>query len=491
MALKGTTRIELTNVKTGEREVIEKDNLVTNAVEDVLSLNPDGWMYKQGSMRAYDTFLPICPNLIGGILLYESVLDENPQKYFAHGNNRLIGYSSNNVNDGADVKRGSMNQIESGMLEDGSGYRFVFDFATSQANGTISALGLTSKWGGESGYGSALSGGKVVQLLDYLSAELGSAANYMDTAAAKYAHIVSVDALNNIGYYAHVSGQGLISLGKVTVDLNTIGLAKNIGPNKLNVLETTIITTERFCARAASSTAYYAVCDDEEYIWLFEHRGGATGNSSGNATIDFVKISKADWSFEEGTFVLNAQLYSLGRNLAAPGSSANYTSANYAIIKDGFLYCLRYDRTAVVKIDLSNPTNITVIDNPKGVIPIVRSYDYDNYYGAVEFNVVGNVIYFPGGYIEGDIICPVYVSGIDSYREDIYSNNVSPRGLKGGCAPGIHYGPFMLMYDRQGSSVRRQVYLMTPYLATINNLEKPVEKTADKTMKITYIIREE
>ena len=28
------------------------------------------------------------------------------------------------------------------------------------------------------------------------------------------------------------------------------------------------------------------------------------------------------------------------------------------------------------------------------------------------------------------------------------------------------------------------------YLATINNLESPVVKTADKTMKVTYIIEE-
>lgn len=31
----------------------------------------------------------------------------------------------------------------------------------------------------------------------------------------------------------------------------------------------------------------------------------------------------------------------------------------------------------------------------------------------------------------------------------------------------------------------------TPYLATINNLDTPVIKTADKTMKITYTITEE
>ncbi len=34
-------------------------------------------------------------------------------------------------------------------------------------------------------------------------------------------------------------------------------------------------------------------------------------------------------------------------------------------------------------------------------------------------------------------------------------------------------------------------YMMCNYLATINNLDTPVTKTADKTMKITYILQEE
>jgi len=39
--------------------------------------------------------------------------------------------------------------------------------------------------------------------------------------------------------------------------------------------------------------------------------------------------------------------------------------------------------------------------------------------------------------------------------------------------------------------VYKELYLYTPYLATINNLAEPVIKTADKTMKITYAITEE
>lgn len=33
--------------------------------------------------------------------------------------------------------------------------------------------------------------------------------------------------------------------------------------------------------------------------------------------------------------------------------------------------------------------------------------------------------------------------------------------------------------------------MMCNYLATINNLDMPVTKTADKTMKITYILQEQ
>jgi hypothetical protein len=36
----------------------------------------------------------------------------------------------------------------------------------------------------------------------------------------------------------------------------------------------------------------------------------------------------------------------------------------------------------------------------------------------------------------------------------------------------------------------KDLYLYTPYLATINNLATPVIKTADKTMKITYTLTE-
>ena len=42
MPLKGHTKITLTDVKTGETKVVEKDNMVTNAVADIFAMNWSG-----------------------------------------------------------------------------------------------------------------------------------------------------------------------------------------------------------------------------------------------------------------------------------------------------------------------------------------------------------------------------------------------------------------------------------------------------------------
>ena len=65
-----------------------------------------------------------------------------------------------------------------------------------------------------------------------------------------------------------------------------------------------------------------------------------------------------------------------------------------------------------------------------------------------------------------------------------------PVGYSG--TPLFEDGPFYISYGGYDSrSVRRDFFMRTPYLATINNLSTSVIKTADKTMKITYTIEEQ
>ena len=73
----GNLVIELEDQNTGNVETVSETNMVTNAVNDILGVNPMGVMYKAGgqyddSLTWNDELLPICPNMIGGILLFQA-----------------------------------------------------------------------------------------------------------------------------------------------------------------------------------------------------------------------------------------------------------------------------------------------------------------------------------------------------------------------------------------------------------------------------------
>ena len=153
----GNLVIELEDQNTGTIETVSETNMVTNAVNDILGVNPMGVMYKAGgqyddSLTWNQELLPICPNMIGGILLFPSSITEQADNLYLPSTNLPVAYASNDVNATANTKRGSMNLTESMKLSDG--FKFVWEFTPSQGNGTIAAVGLTSKHGGANAYGS-------------------------------------------------------------------------------------------------------------------------------------------------------------------------------------------------------------------------------------------------------------------------------------------------------------------------------------------------
>ena len=74
MKLKGKTIIELTDVNTGEVTTVEHENMMTNALNIFFSHNPMGLFNTLVNTRTIKYFnkyfIPICPNLLGGILLF-------------------------------------------------------------------------------------------------------------------------------------------------------------------------------------------------------------------------------------------------------------------------------------------------------------------------------------------------------------------------------------------------------------------------------------
>lgn len=57
--------------------------------------------------------------------------------------------------------------------------------------------------------------------------------------------------------------------------------------------------------------------------------------------------------------------------------------------------------------------------------------------------------------------------------------------------PLFQYKNFVFMWGGSYGKEHRCDYLLTPYLASINNLSSAVVKNTDKTMKITYTLTEE
>ena len=63
--------------------------------------------------------------------------------------------------------------------------------------------------------------------------------------------------------------------------------------------------------------------------------------------------------------------------------------------------------------------------------------------------------------------------------------------LNDAATPLFQYKQFLVGWGGSYGNEYRTVYLLTPYLATINNLASAVVKNTDKTMKITYTLTEE
>lgn len=161
MILKGTTTIELTNQKTGEKRTIEEHNMVTNGISKILEnimgesnsptyrlfANPalgdgeNGTFGKERMMRM----------LTGGLILLDSTMTEDVNNFLPVEDVFSVGCASDIAYTGKNVMAGGYNVAESGALE--NGYKHVWDFGTNQANGQIACACLTTREGGFAGGG--------------------------------------------------------------------------------------------------------------------------------------------------------------------------------------------------------------------------------------------------------------------------------------------------------------------------------------------------
>lgn len=448
--MKGNTIIELTDVKTKKKEVLKDDNLVTDVLEKILTLNPNGLLTNINK----DTFYPIVEKIVGGILLFKDKITEDKNTSFVSTSNECIGYAGQVEGVQENPLQGSFNKQESKATS--NGYKFVWDFGTSKANGKISSVCLTNaKAGG--GYFGTKSNGETNRIK--LGEDKYLIKNTDTEMKKKYVNVVEANFEENY-IVSIVPESDHLRIIKSREPLLNFRLDDSLSfLSEKNITETKI--------KYKKSYGTYGVCiyvDAENYYLL------KTSTSGGNTNVTKLKINKANNSIEETEFTLeNVKI----ENIGSYSLDYDYYRTIKSVLRGGYVYAVSTDEKYVVKFAINNPVDVTKIE-PKFTLKT----------GSVSSHTTGC-----GMYILGDMIIGTNFT-IDKNDKvtEIAQSDLSTIE----CIP-LSYGPFLLGYFANGESsgdkyLRKVLYLITPYSATINNLSKTVEKTADKTMKITYYL---
>lgn len=150
----GRMVIKLFNAETGELEdQFEHTNRFTPAVNKLVNKMPyamnSAYAVKTVSAGTEIPMLPLSQYGLGGIILYPQAINSDqlvPDPLYCFDQNPT-GFASREAYSGDDVRRGNISS-SSTPIEDGTGYRFVYDFTQSQGNGYIGCVCLTSRAGG-------------------------------------------------------------------------------------------------------------------------------------------------------------------------------------------------------------------------------------------------------------------------------------------------------------------------------------------------------
>ena len=412
----------------------------------------------------------------GGLLLYDTPLGSDPATVFAPAGAGVVGTAmAGQVNATKNTVRGSANLTET-KIDPWSGVvTYVYEFATSQANGVIGSVCLTHPMGAyysemidapdaaacnadRLGFGGALGGD---QLLTGLLAKTTYPTD--EKGVLLYADPEADEAV--AGYLN--ADEGVLelrhhALGLKTLDLfrrDPTGLWDSLrSTDTLNVADFLQVDSSagedycRICFDAEADKIYLVSAPEVDYI-------DATG---------VVKIREYDRK------TLAAKDYTVPNNTGVDLQSfisENRGTPLNGTVYGGSLYMVQDQAEQIYRFPLADPTDVQAV-TMHGDDMAYLSDAHDGrlycYYRtrAVVLNTGKNELF--------------------SCEAAGYDNTTSGFSTT---APvlGEPLTPLRRYYG--DSRIRTERVLRANYLATINDLPKSVEKTADKTMKVIYTLR--
>lgn len=508
--LKGHTKIELTNVKTGQKQVIEDNNMVTNAMSKMFEQTPFsqwGW-----ASNPFTNKLPLIDRLCGGILLFADPIEEDPDNCFTPSGNKMVGNARINYASAQDVPEfGAFNAEESSWNPETGERKYVYDFATSKGNGTISCVCLTNPFVGYYGLGNT--SGKfesiTVENVDFNTYQTTPSSYYwgMDSSfptsfdssdeipqtprilfgvyGENCIYAMSQYALQYSSSYAsdHVSS-GTMKLYKYYCPFSSFDPMQVTCSERLWKLQETVdLEVPSAIANMDTSwTMYSTVCyDDEAFYIVFSNR------NSQMIAIDsefLVWKIKYDLSASEVITMKNNTGVGIFGGRKVSNDYSNYNYMMPMVIQNGYLICSSVRK--VFKIKLTDSTDVVEFEDLsiKSTTSSTQSM-YRSFYklGDTVMGVDCNGYTYPFALnLKTNVVSPV--NGTPTIRG--YSNgwNHHYRNI-----PIVGTDVFVISAQADLlASYQSRVVRDSFMLSTINNLAEPVVKTADLAMKITYTL---
>ena len=442
--MKGQTIIELKDIKTGKVEKYIDNNMITNALPEILKTR--GFIANTGIDPN-----SLVKNLLGGILLFDGALTESVDTLQPPSSVNMVGNAAMDVTSSDSVtEMGSYNSNESGWRADGS-FVAVYDFNTSQANGNIACVCLTSDVGGYIGYGNRTSGASK-SIRKSLYAYSGTQNNYyMSNYKCYFADYTNskVDVIPSELIIDNSSDNYCLRTKKLKIETREVPLSKvNLRGTKtswVKASEREVTLPDEFCT---SVNRYIDVIECNDKLYLF-HNFTSYGQQQNWASGGVIYAVEIDRSYNVRLITLTN---TTGATIIRPKF---YVNSGYVIVQcwgeysasaTGYRFAIADSSTIDLSLSGFDITRIEYVCNGR------------LFYNNVILNVTEGETYYSN-------------AEIGSFGDLFTSVAGSPLSM--------HQG---------GAQSYCNILNTALYLASINNLETPVTKTAEKTMKITYRI---
>lgn len=433
--VKGHTKIILTDVRSGKERVIEHDNTFqSNVLSAYLrSLGAaDNNPFSDSTWAGREMWRNLC----GGILLFHDAIDtSNGDVYYAPSGNQMTANGSYGIaNGGTPVELGTFNSVESSLSGD-SALTFVYDWSTSQGNGTISCVCLTSDVGGYIGYGNH--SGVAAETLKKINE------NQHTNTMVNRGHAFA----NNKKYSADHMSSTSMGYQKWTDGITKVDV---FGDQKSEIVQLPL-TGDGWLV--ATSGGYDGCEVNGKLVGIAVQNGSIpTGTTR--------KIMRANPSNDtlDGITIVNTS----GENLLTIGGS-------------------------VISIIVDNDENVYIPDGDGTLHKFNGSGVYQDHFGE-GIAYAGNAM----GMLTDDVMYVVYGDNIIVFDgEHFYPTNGSVNvGSQAKYTHMTHNKALNVLNCRYNVEWGSRIVRNPLYLATVNNLDTAVVKDNTQTMKVIYTLTE-